>query len=289
MSQDYSVYSFAEIEGLRNSIRRPTMEHVASCGVNVALGDFVWLAQATVISHGGGDGPQGSKGQRDRSKIQIEAWFGQCLSYSENEDGTVMVLWNLYSRKNGVPDTVNRIGMNIIPDDMIVVQTNLFTNQPITDIQSVAVVYHFQQFNHFHHGKLNVFADCVAGNLSPLLLESHRASSDSVHMSAQSQLPTNLFRVFVHPGVWKMIKNDMQDNFLSTTHPFYIDQVEVTVKKKSIQFADEVLYLVTETVPTLPSHYIDHIKVYTNKLMIFIELYLITKGDRSDFNHVLVK
>jgi hypothetical protein len=188
MSQDYSVFSFAAIEGLRNSIWRPTLEHVASCGDNVALSDFVRLAQATVISTGDGDGPQGSKGQQYRLKIQIEAWFGHCLSYSENEDGTVMVLLNLYSRKKDVPDGVSMIGMNIIPDYMLVVHTNLVANQPLNAIRSVALVYRFQQFTHFNHGKLNVFAvhhtlDCVAGTLYPVLLESHRASSYSVHVS----------------------------------------------------------------------------------------------------------
>jgi hypothetical protein len=64
----------------------------------------------------------------------------------------------------------------------------------------------------------------------------------------------------VHPGAWKMIKKDIQDNYHLTNHPFFIDQVEVRVKKKSIQFADEVLHLVIETVPTLLSHYIDRIK-----------------------------
>jgi hypothetical protein len=124
--------------------------------------------------------------------------------------------------------------MNIIPDDMLVVQTNLVINQPLTDIQSVAFVYHFQQLNHCHHGKLNVFAEqhkleCVVGTLSPVLLESHRASSDSVHVSvlnyeslpflmlrmcyriaslvsamlcrvAQSQLTTIIFPCFCAPG-----------------------------------------------------------------------------------------
>jgi hypothetical protein len=175
ISQDYSVYSFAAIEGLRNSVRRPTLEHVASCGGNVALGDLVRLAQDTVISPGDGDFPQGSKGQQDRSKIQIESWLGKCLSYSKNDDGTVIVLLNLYSRKKDAPDGVNRIGMNIINDDMFVVQTNLVANHPLTDIRSVALVYHLQQFNHFHRGKTNVFAvqhklDCVAGTLSPVLL-----------------------------------------------------------------------------------------------------------------------
>jgi hypothetical protein len=92
---------------------------------------------------------------------------------------------------------------------------------------------------------------------------------------AQSQLPTNVFRVCVHPGAWKMIKNDMEDNFHSTTHPFCIDRVEVTVKKKSIHFSDEVLHLVTETVPTLPSHYIDRIKGNTNKHVSYFQMHVL--------------
>jgi hypothetical protein len=73
MPRNYSVYSFAVIGCLRNSTWRPTQEHVASCGGNVALGNFVRLAEATVCCPGVGDASQGSKGQRGRSKIQIEA------------------------------------------------------------------------------------------------------------------------------------------------------------------------------------------------------------------------
>jgi hypothetical protein len=86
--------------------------------------------------------------------------------------------------------------------------------------------------------------------------------ADMICRVAQSQLPKKIFHDFVHPGVWKMIKNDIQDTYHSTNHSFCIDQVEVRVKKKSIHVADEVLYLVTETVPTLPHHYIDRIKGY---------------------------
>jgi hypothetical protein len=94
----------------------------------------------------------------------------------------VVVLLNLYSRKKDVPDGVKWIGMNIIPDDKLLVQTNNVANQHITAIQSAALVYHFQKFNHCHHGKLNVFAvqhklDYVAGTLNPVLLEYHMASS----------------------------------------------------------------------------------------------------------------
>jgi hypothetical protein len=79
------------------------------------------------------------------------------------------------------------------------------------------------------------------------------------------QLTTILFHVFVHPGVWKMLKDDVKHNYHSTTHPFYIDQVEVYMKKKTIHFADEVLHLVTELLDTPPSHYIDNLKGYTRE------------------------
>jgi hypothetical protein len=75
--------------------------------------------------------------------------------------------------------------------------------------------------------------------------------------------------------MWKMIKNDMEDNLHSTSQPFFTDQVEVTVKKKSIQFAEEVLYLVTETVPTLPSYYIDRIKEYTNEHVSYFQRHVL--------------
>jgi hypothetical protein len=99
--------------------------------------------------------------------------------------------------------------------------------------------------------------------------------SAMLYRVAQSPLPANLFCVLVHPGMWKMIKNEMEDNFHSTTHPFCIDRVEVTVKKKSIHFSDEVLHLVTETVPTLPSHYIDRIKGNTNKHVSYFQMHVL--------------
>jgi hypothetical protein len=146
-------------------------------------------------------------------------------------------------------------------------------------------VYHFQQFSHCQHGKLNAFTvqnklECLTDTLTTVLLDSHRDSSDYVHVSvsyydslpcillrtcgriaslvvamlcrvAQSQLPTHLFCVFVHPGVWNIIKKDIQDNYHSTTYLFFIDQVEVRVKKKPLHFVDEVLHLVTDTVSVL--------------------------------------
>jgi hypothetical protein len=72
-----------------------------------------------------------------------------------------------------------------------------------------------------------------------------------------------------------MINNDIQDNYHSTTHPFFIDQVEVRAKKKSIHFADEVLHLVTETLPTLPSHYINRIKGYTNEHVSYFQMHVL--------------
>jgi hypothetical protein len=63
MPHNYSVYSFTAIECLRNSIWRLNQEHVASCGGNVALGNFVLLAEASVCCPGDGDAPQGSKGK----------------------------------------------------------------------------------------------------------------------------------------------------------------------------------------------------------------------------------
>jgi hypothetical protein len=102
--------------------------------------------------------------------------------------------------------------MNIIPDDMLLVQTNLVANQPLTAILSVALVYHFQQFNHCHHDKLNVFAvqhklDCVAGTLTPVLLDSHRASSDSVHVSAldYESLPFLMLRTCDRIASWWLL------------------------------------------------------------------------------------
>jgi hypothetical protein len=82
-----------------------------------------------------------------------------------------------------------------------------------------------------------------------------------------SQLPTNLFRVFVHPGVCKMLKDDVEHNYDSTTHPFYINQVEVPMKKRTIHFAHEVLHLVMEKLHPYASHYTDtdHLKGYTRE------------------------
>jgi hypothetical protein len=128
-------------------------------------------------------------------------------------------------------------------------------------------MYHFWMFKHGHHGKLNVFAvqrnlKCVKAVMLPVSVTSHKASRDGMHVALtnyeslpllmlwtcnriaslvaammcrvnKSQLPRNLFRVFVHPGVWKMLKDDVKHkNVPLKKHPFYIDQVEVPVKKK---------------------------------------------------------
>jgi hypothetical protein len=176
-------------------------------------------------------------------------------------------------------------------------------------IRSVALVYHFQQFKHVHHRKLNVFAvqhklECVEEVLSPVSATSNKTLSDGIHVActnyeiipvlmlrtcnqiaslvaamlcrvAQSQLPTNLFRVFVHPGVWKMMKDDGKHNYHSTTHPFYIDQVEVSIKKKTIHFADWVLHLVTELLDPSPSHYIYHLKGYTREHVQYFQAHVL--------------
>jgi hypothetical protein len=47
------VSSFAAIYTMRNTLRRPMLEHVGSRGGNVALGDFVCFSQVIVCSPGG--------------------------------------------------------------------------------------------------------------------------------------------------------------------------------------------------------------------------------------------
>jgi hypothetical protein len=62
----------------------PCATHSGAQRGNVALGDFVRFSQAIVCSHGG---PEDAKQDDDRSRFMIRAWFGQCLLYSEDDEG----------------------------------------------------------------------------------------------------------------------------------------------------------------------------------------------------------
>jgi hypothetical protein len=139
-SYNYAVSSFAAIDTMRNTLRRPKLEHVKSCGRNMAVGYFVCFSQAIVCSHGV---PEDAKREHHCSRFTIRAWSGQCLLYSEDEDGTASVKVNLCVRKSKLPE-----GMSILPNGLLLVQTNLLYNLPLTMIRSVALVYHFQQLKH---------------------------------------------------------------------------------------------------------------------------------------------
>jgi hypothetical protein len=158
-SHNYYVFSFASIDTMRNTLRRPKLEHVETWGGNVALGDFVRVSQVIVCSPGTeNNAPEDSKGQCDRSRFTIHAWFGHFLLYREDDGGAVSVNVNLYTMKSDIPYGVRLIGMAILPEGFLLVQTNLPCNLPIRNIIIVALLYHFQQSKHGHHGNLNVFA-----------------------------------------------------------------------------------------------------------------------------------
>jgi hypothetical protein len=72
-----------------------------------------------------------------------------------------------------------------------------------------------------------------------------------------------------------MLKDDVEHNYHSTTHPFYINQVEVSIKKKTIHFADEVLHLVRELLDPSSSHYIDRLKGYTREHVQYFQAHVL--------------
>jgi hypothetical protein len=145
-----------------------------------------------------------------------------------------------------VPIRVTFPGVVTVTDRILGVQTNVTVVLLVQDIKEVALVLHLQHFTEDHNGFLNMLAvqnqvECNGGVCSAKAVEDHRASSQDLHRNltdfsslpvlmyrtrlkvyhecatmlcriAASQLPTNLCKIDMHPGIWGVIKHLLQHN-----------------------------------------------------------------------------
>jgi hypothetical protein len=144
--------------------------------------------------------------------------------------------------------------------------------------------------------------DCNDGICSVKAVEDHRASSQDLHRNlkycaslpvlmyrtclkvyharatmlcrvAASQLPTNLCKIDMHPGIWRMIKHYLEHKFRSNNHPFYIDCIPITNTTNRIQFANDLMELQTRILDHAPdTHKTDRVKCYTSEMIAFLQL-----------------
>jgi hypothetical protein len=177
----------------------------------------------------------------------------------------------------------------------------------VRDIREVALFLHRQHFTEDHNGFLNVFAfqnqvDCNDGVASAKDVEDHKSSSQDLHRnlkdfdsllllmyrtclkvyhtcatmlcrSAASQLPTNLCKIDMQPGIWRMIKHHLQHKFCSNNHHFYINCVPMTIKTNQIQSDNDLMELQMRIIDHGPeNHYKDRVKCYTSKMIAFLQV-----------------
>jgi hypothetical protein len=76
----------------------------------------------------------------------------------------------------------------------------------------------------------------------------------------------------MHPGIWRMIKTSLENEFRSDNHPFFIDQVQSVITVSSVQFNNTIIVLQTrlETEST-QYHYTDRAKCYTMEMIEFLQ------------------
>jgi hypothetical protein len=206
-----------------------------------------------------------------------------------------------------VPRSVTFPGVVTVPDRILFVQTNVTVVLLVRDIKEVALVLHRQHFIEDNNGFLHVFAiqnqvNCNDGVCSVKAVEDHRASSQDLNRNlkdlaslpvlmyrtclkvyhtcatmlcriAASQLPTNLCKIDMHPGIWRMIKHHLQNKLCSNNHPFYIDCIPTTITTNRIQFANDLMELQTRILDHNPdTHYTYRVKCYTSEMIAFLKL-----------------
>jgi hypothetical protein len=76
----------------------------------------------------------------------------------------------------------------------------------------------------------------------------------------------------MHPGIWRMIKSSLENEFQSDNHLFFIDQVQSVVTVSSVQFNNDSMMLQTSLETESPQyHYTDHAKCYTMEMIEFLQ------------------
>jgi hypothetical protein len=229
------------------------------------------------------------------------------MGFLSNEGGDMCCKVNIYWKQGRVPRRVTFPGVVTVPDRILFVQTNVTVILLVRDIKEVALVLYRQHFTEDHNGFLNVVAvqnqvDCNDSVCSVKAVEDHRASSQDLHRNlkdfaslpvliyrtclkvyhacatmlcriAASQLPTNLCKIDMHPGIWRIIKHHLQHKFRSNNHPFYIDCIPMTITTNWIQFENYLMELQTRILEHDPdTHYIDRVKCYTSEMIAFLQL-----------------
>jgi hypothetical protein len=281
---------------------RPCSEYVESVGDDVRAGDFITFSSVTCSP-----ALSGEKQIEHSVLFPVSSSVGQVLGFLDNEGGDMCCKVNIYWKQDRVPRRVTFPGVVTVPDRILFVQTNVTVVLLVRDIKEVALVLHRQHFTEDHNGFLNVFAvqnqvDCNDGVCSVKAVEDHRASSQDLHRNLQdfaslpvlmyrtclkvyhacatmlcriaaSQLPTNLCKIDMHPGIWRMIKHHLQHKFRSNNHPFYIDSIPTTITTNRIQFANDLMELQTRILDHDPdTHYTDRVKCYTSEMIAFLQL-----------------
>jgi hypothetical protein len=141
--------------------------------------------------------------------------------------------------------------------------------------------------------------DCTCGNARNKELQHHVLSSQDLHGQlldfitlpvlmfktcgqvyiaratmlcrvAPSKLPINLCRINMHPGIWRMIKALLQNEFRSDNHPCYIDQTPFVVTVTNVNFVNNIMVLQTRLETESPQYYYtDRAKCYTCEMIQF--------------------
>jgi hypothetical protein len=304
MAKPYIIEDFTTIYNQlvwHEQRRRPCSEYVAAVGDEVRVGDFVKFGTVR-CSPTNRDVPP----TPHAIAFSFSTVLGQVLSYLDNEVGVLCCKVNLYLKQGQVPSRVSMPGIDTVPRRILFVQTNITVIMPVIDIREVALVLHRQSFKEEHNGYMNVYAcenqlDCVRCVAAVKDTATHKASSQDMYTGlvdfvsfpvlmyemcfkvygacatmlcriAQSQLPTNLCRIDMHPGIWRMLKNTLQTQFRSDNHPFYMDKVPSVITASRIQFTNNIMQLETRLIDNDPDrHYTDRVKCYTREMVLFLQ------------------
>jgi hypothetical protein len=220
-------------------IMRPCSEYVVAVGDEVRVGDFVKFG-TVMCSPTNHDVPP----TPHAIAFSFSTVLGQVLSYLENDAGVLCCKVNLYLKQGQVLSRVSMPGIDTVPRRILFVQTNITVLMPVIDIRAVALVLHRQSLKEEHNGYMNVYAcenqlDCVRCVAAVKDMATHKASSQDMYTYlvdfaffpvlmyemcfkvyiacatmlcriAQSQLPTNLCIIDMHPCIWRMLKNTLQ-------------------------------------------------------------------------------
>jgi hypothetical protein len=228
------------------------------------------------------------------------------LGYFGNEEVNACCKVNLYMKEEQIPSQVAFSGVATVPGRILFAQTNVTVDLLVSQVRAFDLVLHRQRFTAERNRFMSVFAvdnqvDCTCGTIRNKELQHHVSSSQDLHGNfldfvsvsflmyktcvqvysacatmmcrvAQSQLPTNLCRINMHPSIWRIITASLQNEFGSDNHPFYIDQIPSIITVYNVNFVNNVMALQTRLEMESPQHhYTDHAKFYTCEMIHFLQ------------------